>query len=157
MLLLLFAFWLLLNGSWTTEIAITGAVLSALIYGFVWKYLDYGPRVEWQLALRGFRAAGYFLWLIGEIIRSAMATIRLIWSPTLMPEPRLTGFRSRLQTESGRVILADSITLTPGTITVSIQDQDLLVHCLDESMAEGLEDSEMERRLLRLEGGKQHG
>ena len=157
MALILFAFWVLLNGSWTAEIAITGVFLCTLIYLFIWKFMGYSPRVEWQLLKRSGRAIAYFIWLIGQIIASAVATIRLIWSPQLQTEPVLTGFSSRLKTESGRVMLADSITLTPGTITVSIQENKLLVHCLDSSMAEGLEGSEMEQKLLKLEGGHLDG
>ena len=157
MALILFAFWVLLNGSWTTEIAVTGVVLCALVYLFIWKFMGYSPRVEWALARRAGKALGYFVWLVGQILASAWATVRLIWSPWLEVEPVLKGFRSRLKTESGRVMLADSITLTPGTITIAVQEDRLLVHCLDQSLAEGLEDSEMERRLLRVEGDGARG
>ena len=57
-----------------------------------------------------------------------------------------------LKTEMARVMLANSITLTPGTITVSLTDQELLVHCLDKSLAEGMEDSEFVKLLEKLEG-----
>ena len=53
------------------------------------------------------------------------------------------------------MLLANSITLTPGTITVDVQDDLFLVHCLDATYAQGIEDSEMQRRIARLEkGGK---
>ena len=55
------------------------------------------------------------------------------------------------------MILGNSITMTPGTITVDVRDDLFLVHCLDEDFARGLEDSEMEKRILRLEEGKRHG
>lgn len=156
MFFVLFAFWVLLNGQWTTEIAVVGVVLSALLYLFIWKFLDYSPRKEAQLLLKLPRAIGYFGFLVKEIVSSALATIRLIWSPRLLTEPRLTSFQTKLKTEPGKVILANSITMTPGTITVDIRDDRLLVHCLDESFSEGLENSEMEKRILRLEGGGKH-
>ena len=59
---------------------------------------------------------------------------------------------TNLKTETARVILANSITLTPGTITVSLTEQELLVHCLDKSLAEGMEDSEFVRLLEAMEG-----
>ena len=154
MFLLLFAFWVLLNGQWTTEIAVVGAVLSGLITLFLWKFMGYSLRREGKLLRRLGRIVRYLGWLVGEILRSAWATMRLIWSPSLQTEPRLTCLRSRLRTVAGRVALADSITLTPGTVTVSIQEDRLLVHSLDTDFAEGLTDSEMENRLLTVEGGK---
>ena len=56
-----------------------------------------------------------------------------------------------LKTETARVILANSITLTPGTITVSLTEQELLVHCLDKTLAEGMEDSSFVKLLKKLE------
>ena len=85
-----------------------------------------------------------------------MAVIQLIVSPTLEPRPVIIRFRTDLKTRTARVILANSITLTPGTITVSIEDDELTVHCLDRSMAEGMDDSVFVHALRRLEGGKEN-
>ena len=153
MFFVLFAFWLLLNGRWTAEIALTGAAVCGLVYLFLWKYLGYSPRKEWQAARRLPGLAVYALWLVGQIFASAAATIRLIWSPRLIAEPRLVAFRSRLKTRAGRTLLANSITLTPGTITADQTGDRFLVHCLDSDFAEGLADSEMEKRILRIEEG----
>ena len=153
MFFVLFAFWLLLNGRWTAEIALTGAAVCGLVYLFLWKYLGYSPRKEWQAARRLPGLAAYALWLVGQIFASATATIRLIWSPRLIAEPRLVAFRSRLKTRAGRTLLANSITLTPGTITADQTGDRFLVHCLDSDFAEGLADSEMEKRIQRIEEG----
>lgn len=152
MLLVLFAFWVLLNGQWTAEIGVTGGVVCTLLWLFMWKFMGYSPKAEWQLFKRVPRALAYLGWLVCEIIRSSVAVIRLIWSPRLETQPKLVEVDSTLRTESGRVVLGDSITLTPGTVTVSIQGKKLLVHALDESMAEGLNGSEMEQRISRVEG-----
>ncbi len=66
-------------------------------------------------------------------------------------EPVIVHLHTNLKTETARVILANSITLTPGTITVSLTDQDLLVHCLDKSLSDGMEDSVFVRLLEKLE------
>ena len=153
MLFLLFGFWVLLNGQWTGEIAVVGAVLSVLIYLFIWKFMDYSPRKEWALVKRLPGALAYLGCLIVEIVRSCLATIRLIWSPKWEVQPRLVSFRTRLRGNYARVILANSITITPGTITVTMQGDKLLVHCLDEDFAEGLAGSALETRLMKLEGG----
>ncbi|MBR4710448.1 MAG: Na+/H+ antiporter subunit E [Clostridia bacterium] len=151
MLAVLFAFWLLLNGKWTAEIGVVGLVLAVAIDLFVWRFMGYSPRRSLGFLRRLPRAAAYAVWLVGAVIRSAFATIRLIWSPRLIAEPKLTSFRTRLKTRTGKVMLANSITLTPGTITVDIRGDAFLVHCLDSDFAEGLSGSEMERRILAVE------
>lgn len=155
MFFVLFGFWVLLNGQWTTEIAVVGLVLSGLIYAFLCAYVGYSPRKEWQLVKRLGRIAAYGAYLVGQIFLSAWAVIRLVWSPRLVVEPQLAAFDSRLRTDAGRVTLANSITMTPGTITVDIQDGRYLVHCLDSELAEGLQDSDMERRIQHVEGGRE--
>ena len=158
MFFVLFAFWLLLNGRWTLEIGLTGLVLSGLIYLFLWKFMDYSPRREWAMARRLPGLLAYFCFLLGEIFRAAFATIRLIWSPRRVAQPRLTSFRTPLRTRKGKVLLGNSITLTPGTITVDVREDRFLVHCLDSDFAEGLSDSAMQRRIRKLEGGgRSHG
>jgi len=155
MFFLLFAFWIILNGRWTTEVAIVGAVVSGLIYLFICKFMDYSPRKEWACVRRLPRAVAYGVFLIGEVFKSAWQTIKFIWSPKVIVQPEITSFHTKLRTDAGKVILANSITLTPGTITVDIRDDLMLVHCLDESLDEGLEGSDMEQRIMKLEGG--HG
>ncbi len=157
MFFLLFAFWLILNGQWTSEIAVTGVVLCALLYLFICKFMDYSPKKEWACLRRLPRAIVYFFYLVGEIAKSAWATIKLIWSPKEIVRPEVTTFHTKLRTNPGKVILANSITMTPGTITVDVRDDLFLVHCLDETFAEGLDDSEMEKRIMQIEGGKRHG
>ena len=153
MIPVLFAFWWILNGKMTLELALIGLALSGLLRLFAWKFMGLGLRREWAVIRRVPALLGYVCWLVGEIGRSAAKTVRLIWSPTLICEPRLTSFRSRLRTAAGRTVLANSITLTPGTITVDTRGDRYLVHCLDTDFAEGLSGSEMERRILRVERG----
>ena len=70
----------------------------------------------------------------------------------------LVTFRTGLKTDLARTVLANSITLTPGTITVSISEEELVVHCLDKSLAEGMEQSKFVKMLQRMErGGQEHG
>ncbi len=158
MFFVLFAFWLLLNGRWTLEIGLTGLVLSGLIYLFLWKFMDYSPRREWAMVKRLPGLLACFWFLLGEIFRAALATIRLIWSPRRVAQPRLISFRSPLRTRKGKVLLGNAITLTPGTITVDVREDRFLVHCLDSEFAGGLADSAMQKRIRNLEeGGRRHG
>ena len=77
--------------------------------------------------------------------------IRLILSPSTEVEPRLVHLRTDLKTDGKRALLANSITLTPGTITVRLKGQHLQVHCLDCSLAEGLGESSFVRLLREME------
>ena len=66
-------------------------------------------------------------------------------------EPAVVKFKSSLKSERARVALANSITLTPGTVTVRLQFDEFTVHCLDKSLAEGLNDSIFVKLLERIE------
>ncbi len=77
--------------------------------------------------------------------------MRLLFSERNEIEPVLVHFRTTLRTRAARVLLANSITLTPGTITVSLEGDELSVHCLDKSLAQGLADGIFAKELERLE------
>ena len=66
-------------------------------------------------------------------------------------QPELVTFHIDVKTPAGKAFLANAITLTPGTITVSLEDSKYTVHCLDESMSEGLKGSEFEQYIKKLE------
>lgn len=147
-----FFLWVIFNGRWTTEIALTGLVVAALVYAFTCKFVGLSPKTEWRALRKVPRALTYAGFLAREIFKANMQVLHFIYSPRMEVEPQLRDFRTRLKTEGGKVALANSITLTPGTITVNVKESTYLVHCLDSSMAEGLEDSEFERRLMKMEG-----
>ncbi len=153
MFFILFAFWIILNGQWTGEIAIVGLVLSALLYLLMWKFMNFSPKREWEVVKRLPRLVAYFFYLVKEIFKAAWGTIKFIWSPSQEVDPEVTSFHTKLKSGWGKVALANSITLTPGTITVDIRDDVMLVHCIDHSFGEGLEDSDMEKRILKIENG----
>ena len=153
MAVVLFAFWWLLNGTMTAELALIGIALCGLLRLFAWKCLGLTLKRERAVIRRVPALLGYVVFLVGEILKAAAKTLRLIWSPTLVCEPRLTSFRTRLRTKQGRAVMADSITLTPGTITIDVKGDAFLVHCLDRDFAEGLGGGEMETRVLRVEKG----
>ena len=151
MYFLLFGFWVLLNGQWTAEIAIVGVIVCAALYAFMCAFMGYSPKREWAIARRLPRIIGYFFYLVGEVFKSAFAVIRLIWSPTQVIEPEVTSFHTKLKTDAGKVVLANSITMTPGTITIDVQEDEFLIHCLDSSFDMGQAGFEMEDRVMTLE------
>ncbi len=150
MQLLFYLLWFLLNGRVTTELAVIGALITALLYAFMIAALKWSPKKDLQLlkALPIFFL--YLLNLVKEIVLSACTVAALAFNPKAQPEPVLVEFSSGIREERLNVILANSITLTPGTITVSQQGDHFLVHALRKEYAEGLEDSSFIRLLRRF-------
>ena len=94
----------------------------------------------------------YLPWLVGEVFRSNVAVARVILSPRLPIHPRLVHFHGHQKTDLGRFIYANSITLTPGTITVRLDAEGFRIHALTREALDGTEEGEMDRRVCRLEG-----
>lgn len=151
MLLLFFLVWVIFNGTITVEIAVIGAVIVLFMFAFICKFMDYSVKREILL----YRKSIYFLWyiiiLVAEIVKANMAVIRLITSNSEVVEPVMVRVHTNLRSNFCRVLLANSITLTPGTITVSLDGNEYVVHCLDKSLSEGMEDSIFVKMLEKLE------
>ena len=152
MLLLFFAAWIIFNGRVTLEIALFGIAVSGAMFAFICKFMDYSLEKERTFYKKLPLFCKYAALLVKEIIKANLAVCRMILTRREVMEPVLVKVHTDLKTETARVILANSITLTPGTITVSLTGQELLVHCLDKSLAEGMEDSEFVKLLEALEG-----
>ena len=151
MFLLFFFVWIVFNGKITAEIVWIGLAVSAFVFWFICKFMDYSIQKEKLFYKRSVSFCAYVYLLIKEIISANMTVFHMILTQREHMEPVLVTFRTNLKTETARVILANSITLTPGTITVSIEEDVLTVHCLDKSLAEGIEDSVFEQRLKEFE------
>lgn len=93
----------------------------------------------------------YWIWLGGEIVKANIDVARRIWSPSLPISPTLFLLRASQPGELGQVIYANSITLTPGTVSVSLNDGKILVHAIARSVGDELAAGEMDRRVARLE------
>ena len=152
MFLIYYLFWLILNGRLTAEIALIGVPVAGVVWFFTAKTLGLTPHRELVLLRKVPHILGYLAYLLKEVICSAWRVMRLIWRREPV-NPRLIRFSPELRTDIGRTVLADSITLTPGTITVLLQDGSLTVHALDSVTAEGTDDpeNEMTRRVGKLE------
>ncbi len=151
MFLLLFCVWVILNGRITLEICILGILVSAAVFAFLCRFLDYSVKKE-LLLFRLFPLFVRYLWvLVEEIVKANVCVLKIILSPELQPEPAVVYFDTRLRSGIARVMLADSITLTPGTITVSLEGNHYCVHCLDRELAQGLEDSVFVELLEEME------
>ena len=150
-LLTLYVFWLLFSGIYTPFLLAAGAAgaLSVLLIADRMDRFDHQGRP----ARLGWRALfSYWPWLSREIVVSAWDVSRRIVDPRLPITPTLVRFKPLQTTELGLVIHANSITLTPGTITVEVGMGEMLVHALTASGAAALAGSEMDRRVAALEG-----
>ena len=144
-------FWILLNGRFTVEILIFGLVISAVVYGFMCRFMGYSPKKDLCLL----KSAGLILWyilvLIKEIIEANIQVLKFVYSPKYIPEPTISYFKVDLKSGFAKVLFANSITLTPGTITVSVNDDEFCVHALDISLVEGIEEGGFVRILRKME------
>ena len=151
MFILLLLIWFIFNGKITLEITVLGIILCALIYFFMCRFMDYSLKKDVSLMRRSVSFLYYTGVLIVEIIKSNLQVMHLTLTDREIVEPVIISYRTRLRSKLGRVILANSITLTPGTITISLEEDELVIHCLDKTIAEGIENSTFEQLLERME------
>jgi multicomponent Na+:H+ antiporter subunit E len=146
----LFVFWLALSGHYTPMLVVIGGISAAAcaLAAARIRIVDAeGHPIEWLSAW-----ITYFPWLIGEIAKSAWAVARIVLTPGLPISPALTVVKASQRSSVGIAAFANSITLTPGTITVAVNGNDLIVHSLVREGAEDLAGGEMDRRVRALEG-----
>ena len=153
MYLLLYFFWLILNGRLTWEVALLGLAVVAAVGALAYVLFGYTPRREWRIVKKIPLFMLYVFVLLWEILKANWAVLGFIVNEHRAIEPTLVRFTTSLKTRFGRFMLANSITLTPGTITVDTREDRFLVHCLDKDFGDGLEDSAMEKRILTVEKG----
>ena len=153
MYLLFLAFWIILNSKLTLEIFIFGIIISAVMYAFCCKFLDFSIKKDFLLIKSAIILIAWFFLLIKEIIVANFNVLRFVYSPKYIPEPAVVFFTTDLKSEFARVLLANSITLTPGTVTVSVDDNSFCVHALDKSFADGIENCSFVKILRKMEAG----
>jgi multicomponent Na+:H+ antiporter subunit E len=140
--------WVLWSGFLKPLLLALGAFSTLLVV-----YLAYRMRLfesaefEWRFLLRLVR---YWGWLAKEVLRSSLEVSRVVLSPKLPISPTVAEFDSRCKEETDQAILGNSITLTPGTLTLQIRDGHFVVHALTESGARDIVGGEMDRRVAAL-------
>ena len=152
MFVLLLLVWIVLNGSLNLQVIAAGVVISAVLSWASYRLLQLPPLGGAGRIDRFSRAVFYILYLAWEILLANLQVMgRILFPKRRKGAPKLTWFQSGLGEPGHQMLLANSITLTAGTITVEAEGDTLLVHTLDVSLAEGIEDSTFQRRLERLE------
>ena len=148
--LVLAAVWVLLSGIIQPLLLALGLV-SCLAVAWLKVRTDRLDHEPVPFALRIGRLPGYLLWLAWEIVKSNLDVSRRILSPSLPIAPAVRWLRAGQRSELTRVIYADSITLTPGTLSIDLVDEAVEVHALHEGSLDALERGEMEARVRRLD------
>jgi multicomponent Na+:H+ antiporter subunit E len=93
----------------------------------------------------------YAATLVSEAGKSTFVVMRMVFSPKPFIEPRLVFFRTKLSSNAARVVLAHSITVPPGTITVNLEDGWYCIHCLNPELEKGLYDNVFTKKLMQLQ------
>lgn len=144
--------WMVFNGRWTLEVMLFGFGIAAVVYLFSWKALGYGPKQEAFIFKNIGRLFKYAFVLWWEIVKATFGTLKFIMTPGDTIEPRLVYFKNPdIKSDVGKATLANSITMTPGTITCDIDDDVFIVHALDVSMSEGMGESTFVEQIKKME------
>lgn len=148
LLVTLVAAWLLWSGLFKPLLLFFGALSCALTFWLAERmgYFE-GRLFALRFSLRLFR---YWLWLGGEIIRSSIDVARLVLHPRMPISPCVVEIEAESPHHFEQVLLGNSITLTPGTLSLDVHKGVIKVHALTESSARELEAGEMNRRVTRL-------
>jgi multicomponent Na+:H+ antiporter subunit E len=150
--IIMLGFWLLLSGKFDPFHLTLGVISAALVSWSSAHLLFFDHQRRGRLAEAG-RFLLYIPWILKEIFKSTIQVTLLALHPAMLKKisPHIVTFHTRLQSTAARVTLANSITLTPGTITIRIEDDKFLVHALTADLAEGMP-GEMEDRIARIFG-----
>lgn len=154
---ILFAFWLLLSGRYQAKYIIIGAISAALVTfltnDLFYAVLRRGERAgikTGQILQQIWRFLLYIPWLLIQIILANIQVAYLVLHPRMPIEPGLLLFRTRMRKGIAQVTLANSITLTPGTITTSLEDGNYIIHNLKPPLASGLVTGRTQNKVARV-------
>jgi len=146
----LFVFWLLLSGMFVPFLLGMG-VASVVAVALLARRMDVIDHEGHPVHL-GPGTFRYWPWLAMEIVKSGWSVTKVILDPKLPIDPAMVRFRPGQRTQVGLAVHANSITLTPGTVSIEVTADEILVHALVRESAEGMEGGEMDERVSQFEG-----
>jgi multicomponent Na+:H+ antiporter subunit E len=147
----LLAFWIILSGKLDALHLGMGAASAALVCwlsaDLLFTRMDSGER-KWLTFMNWGRQLAYLPWIVWEIVKANIQVLKLVLSPLSRLRPSIVSFKADLSSEVSRVVLANSITLTPGTVTLDLDLEGVYtVHAIDRAAAEGVLDGTMARKV----------
>ncbi len=150
LLILLFGIWVLWSGIYKPLLFGLG-LFSCFLSVWLAKRLGF---FHHGIPLRSlFRLPKLWVWLLLQVIKSSIDVARVVLSPSLPIQPKLVELTTDEHSETGKVILGNSITLSPGTVTIDVHEDRLLVHCLTKDSEADLRSGELDARIAQLELG----
>ena len=153
----LFAVWILLSGQFEGKFLLIGFCTSLAIAYICYPLLtvtnEKTGKEYFVFGVNYLKLFLYFFWLVKEIVKASVDVTKLILKPHMDYEPRIAYFSMPFENPMASVILAFSIILTPGTITVDVNNDGIFeVHALTKGMAEGLLEGTMQKKVAGLFG-----
>lgn len=138
--------WIGLMGvSYEPRMIIFMILVPTLVYVFGWKLNLLPEKNYFKIS-----SALYFFWLLKEIFMSSISVVKIACHKNLRIQPILEPIQSIQKSDMALVVYANSITLTPGTVTLSMENNNLLVHALDISFMHDLQEGEMDNRVSKV-------
>jgi multicomponent Na+:H+ antiporter subunit E len=149
---LLLAFWLLISASVHWQHILVGVIFCFILTVF-WSNLSIAENIKTGFKIKQlFMLLKYFFFLGIDIVVANINVAMIVLNPKMPISPGIVIMRCDLERSLSRVLYVNSITLTPGTITVELEDNLLIVHALTEDVAHDVEDWALYRRLMEVEG-----
>ena len=143
------AFWLLMSGIYTPLILFLGAI-SVIFVLYLTRRMDALDEDVFEFKLKR-KHFSYWSWLAKEIFKANIDVSKVILSPKMNLSPRLVRVPLSQSNELATVIYANSITLTPGTVSVDIEGDEIIIHALTQGLMDGLTEGDMDQRVNYLE------
>ncbi len=154
---LMMAFWLLISASVHWQHILVGTIFSLILTVF-WSNLNISSENRTNFTfMHVYLLLKYFVKLGFEVVVANINVAMIVLNPRLPISPGIVIMRCDLERSLLRVLYVNSITLTPGTITVELEDNLLIVHALTEDVAHGVEDWELNRRMMEMEAIYKNG
>lgn len=149
----LMTFWFIMSGYFDMVHNIMGIVSVGVVIAINYqlkKHKYFEDEVDVLEVLRFGRLIIYLFWLAWQILVSGFQIARVILTPSLPIETSMIRFKVDLPNAHAKMILGNSITLTPGTLTVDIHDDEFMVHAIIPEAYEGIIDDKMPQEVLKL-------
>lgn len=150
LMVILAGFWMVNSGYLKPMLLGFGVVSVIAVTALVLRMRKHDGE-SFPILMPSWRLPGYLVWMLGQIISSNIDVARRVWLGKSAISPVIFTVRASQKTEVARVLYANSITMTPGTVTLSVRDDVLEVHALSREAAEDLKKGEMDRRVCALE------
>jgi multicomponent Na+:H+ antiporter subunit E len=142
--------WLGSSGHWEPFLIGVGLLSCLLVVALARRMRIVDP--EGAPLLLSIRALSYVPWLAWQIVKANVDVARRILNPRLPISPRVIRVKTSQRSDLGRVVYANSITLTPGTVSLRLEGDEIVVHALTREAAEDLQRGNMDRQVTRTEG-----